>query len=189
MNYVYLLRCADGSLYCGWTTDLERRLKAHNSGTGAKYTRSRLPVELAYYEEYEDRTEALSREWHIKRMTREEKLKLIMKYTGKYKEMADQFRKDGADEQMIERFIREEMEADAFAKGKGTTDINAYKEWMSLPERAREMYLNNAFCTCGDNGSYVTSFAPGYTIRKDRYGLIIEGVCVRCGKQIARVCD
>ena len=77
MNYVYLLRCADGSLYCGWTTDLERRLKAHNSGTGAKYTRSRLPVELVYYEEYEERHEALSREWHIKRMSREEKLQLI----------------------------------------------------------------------------------------------------------------
>ena len=77
MNYVYLLRCADGSLYCGWTTDLERRLMAHNNGTGAKYTRSRLPVELVYYEEYDDRHEALSREWHIKRMSREEKLQLI----------------------------------------------------------------------------------------------------------------
>lgn len=79
MNYVYLLRCADGSLYCGWTTDLAARMKAHNSGKGAKYTRSRLPVELAYYEEYEDRHDALSREWHIKRMTREEKLALIAK--------------------------------------------------------------------------------------------------------------
>ena len=77
MNYVYLLRCADGSLYCGWTTDLERRVKAHNTSKGAKYTRSRLPVELIYYEAYKDRSEALSREWHIKRMTREEKLQLI----------------------------------------------------------------------------------------------------------------
>ena len=78
MNYVYLLRCADGSLYCGWTTDLERRLKTHNVGRGAKYTRSRLPVELAYSETYEDRHEALSREWHIKRMSRAEKEKLIV---------------------------------------------------------------------------------------------------------------
>ena len=77
MNYVYLLRCSDGSLYCGWTTDLAARLEAHNSGKGAKYTRSRLPVELVYYEEYEDRHEALSREWHIKRLSREEKLALI----------------------------------------------------------------------------------------------------------------
>ena len=77
MNYVYLLRCADGSLYCGWTTDLEVRLAAHSSGRGAKYTRSRLPVELVYTEEYEDRHEALSREWHIKRMSRAEKEKLV----------------------------------------------------------------------------------------------------------------
>ena len=77
MNYVYLLRCSDNSIYCGWTTDLNARLAAHNSGHGAKYTRSRLPVELVYYEEYEDKTEALSREWHIKRLSREEKLRLI----------------------------------------------------------------------------------------------------------------
>ena len=77
MNYVYLLRCSDDSLYCGWTTDLDARLKAHNSGKGAKYTRSCLPVELVYYETYEDRHEALSREWHIKRLPREEKLALL----------------------------------------------------------------------------------------------------------------
>ncbi len=77
MNYVYLLRCADGSLYCGWTTRLDKRVEAHNSGRGAKYTRSRLPAELVWFEEYEDRHEALSREWHIKRMSRTEKEKLI----------------------------------------------------------------------------------------------------------------
>ena len=71
MNYVYLLRCADGSLYCGWTTDPEARLAAHNSGRGAKYTRS--------MEMYEDRHEALSREWHIKRMSRTEKESMIRK--------------------------------------------------------------------------------------------------------------
>ena len=76
LNYVYILRCVDGTLYCGWTTDLEARLAAHNSGKGAKYTRSRRPVELVYSEAYEDRHDALSREWHIKRMTREEKLAL-----------------------------------------------------------------------------------------------------------------
>jgi putative endonuclease len=77
MNYVYLLRCADGSFYCGWTTDPEARLKAHNSGHGAKYTRSRLPVEMVYLESYEDRHEALSRECRIKRMNRAAKEKLI----------------------------------------------------------------------------------------------------------------
>ena len=76
MNYVYILRCADDTLYCGWTTDLEARLATHNSGRGAKYTRSRRPVELVYSEAYDDRHDALSREWHIKRMSREEKLKL-----------------------------------------------------------------------------------------------------------------
>ena len=77
MNYVYILKCADDTLYCGWTTDPDARLKAHNSGRGAKYTRSRLPVEMVYLEEFEDKHEALSREWHIKRMSREEKMKLI----------------------------------------------------------------------------------------------------------------
>ena len=76
---VGVLRCADGTLYCGWTTDLSARLEAHNSGNGAKYTRSRLPVELVYHEEYEDRHEALSREWQIKRLSRQEKQSLISK--------------------------------------------------------------------------------------------------------------
>ena len=58
MNYVYLLRCADGSLYCGWTTDPDARAAAHNSGRGAKYTRSRLPVSIVYLEAYENRHEA-----------------------------------------------------------------------------------------------------------------------------------
>ena len=77
MNYVYILKCADGTLYTGWTNDLEKRLKAHNDGTGSKYTRARLPVTLVYFEEYEDKREAMSREWHIKRLTRTQKLKLI----------------------------------------------------------------------------------------------------------------
>ena len=77
MNYVYILKCADDTLYCGWTTDPDARLRAHNSGRGAKYTWSRLPVEMVYLEEFEDKHEALSREWHSKRMSREEKMKLI----------------------------------------------------------------------------------------------------------------
>ena len=77
MNYVYILRCSDDTLYCGWTNDLEARVTAHNSGRGAKYTRSRLPAELVYSEEYESRSEAMRREWHIKRLSRSEKLELI----------------------------------------------------------------------------------------------------------------
>ena len=76
MNYVYILRCADDTLYCGWTTELNKRLASHNSGRGAKYTRSSRPVELIYVEKYEDRHDALSREWHIKRMNQEEKQRL-----------------------------------------------------------------------------------------------------------------
>ena len=77
MNYVYMLRCRDGSLYTGWTNDLEKRLKAHNSGSASKYTRTRLPAELVYFEEWESKEAAMSREWHIKRLSREEKQKLI----------------------------------------------------------------------------------------------------------------
>ena len=79
MNYAYILRCSDGSLYTGWTNNLEARLKAHNSGLGGKYTRCRMPVELVYFEEFETKEEAMSREWHIKRLTRLQKLKLISK--------------------------------------------------------------------------------------------------------------
>lgn len=71
------MRCGDGTLYTGITNDLDHRLKAHNSGRGAKYTRSRLPVELVYSEHSPDRSSALRREAAIKALTREEKLKLI----------------------------------------------------------------------------------------------------------------
>lgn len=77
MNYCYILRCGDGSLYTGWTNDLEKRLAAHSAGKGGRYTRSRLPVELVYYEEYGTREEAMAREWAVKRLTRAEKLALI----------------------------------------------------------------------------------------------------------------
>lgn len=77
MNCVYMLRCGDGSLYTGWTNDLDRRVKAHQAGLGSKYTRSRLPVELVWYEECSSREVAMSREWHIKRMSRREKLDMI----------------------------------------------------------------------------------------------------------------
>ena len=73
MNYTYIVRCSDGSLYTGWTNDLEKRIKAHNEGKGAKYTKSRRPVELVYYEAFEKKEEAMSREWAIKQMSREEK--------------------------------------------------------------------------------------------------------------------
>ena len=82
MNYTYILRCCDGTLYTGWTNDLPRRLAAHNAGTGGKYTRARRPVELVYHEEFATKEEAMSREWHIKRLSREEKLRLIETWKG-----------------------------------------------------------------------------------------------------------
>jgi len=77
MNYTYILSCADGTFYTGWTNDPEKRLAAHNSGRGAKYTRSRLPVELVYRECFATKEEAMAREAAIKRLKRSEKLKLI----------------------------------------------------------------------------------------------------------------
>lgn len=77
MNYVYILKCADGSLYTGYTNDLKRRLKTHNIGKGAKYTRCRLPVELVYYETYETKNEAMKREYSIKQLSRADKVQLI----------------------------------------------------------------------------------------------------------------
>lgn len=76
-NYIYILRCADGTYYTGWTTDPARRLCTHNAGKGAKYTRSRLPVELVYSESFESKSLALKRECEIKKMSREEKAALI----------------------------------------------------------------------------------------------------------------
>ena len=77
MVSVYLLRCADDTLYCGWTTDLQRRLAAHSSGTASRYTRSRRPVELALVIPVADRSAALREEARIKRLPRTAKLELI----------------------------------------------------------------------------------------------------------------
>jgi len=75
--FVYLLRCADGSLYCGWTDDLDQRVAKHQAGTASRYTRSRLPVELAWSAELAGRAEAMREESRIKRLPRTEKLKLV----------------------------------------------------------------------------------------------------------------
>ena len=79
MNYTYLLRCADSTLYCGWTNHLKERVKAHNAGHGAKYTRGRRPVHLLYYEVFDTKREAMQREAMMKRLTRKEKLQLVEK--------------------------------------------------------------------------------------------------------------
>ena len=77
---VYILKCRDGSYYTGWTNDLEKRIKTHNAGKGAKYTKSRLPVTLVYYETFQTKEEAMRREWEIKHLTRSKKLQLLTSF-------------------------------------------------------------------------------------------------------------
>lgn len=100
-------------------------------------------------------------------------------------EMAEQFRNDGCDEYTAGKFIRQEMERDEYQKGEGTIDIEAIQLWNSYPDEAKEMWLHNAFCrNCG-----VASFKSGYNLRKDKFGVVIEGNCNKCGGRIARCCD
>ena len=77
MNYTYMVVCRDRTYYTGWTNNLEKRIQDHNAGKGAKYTKSRLPVVLVYYEVFETKEEAMRREYAIKRLTRKEKEMLI----------------------------------------------------------------------------------------------------------------
>lgn len=80
-NYTYILECADGTLYCGWTNHLKERVAAHNAGKGAKYTKNRRPVVLKYYETFSTKQEAMRREWAVKQLSRKEKLELIEAFT------------------------------------------------------------------------------------------------------------
>jgi len=82
MPYTYIVQCADGTLYTGWTVDLERRLAAHNEGIGAKYTSSRVPVTLVYWESQENQSAAQKREARIKKMPRCKKLDLIREFVN-----------------------------------------------------------------------------------------------------------
>ncbi|MDF2949369.1 MAG: endo/excinuclease domain protein [Sedimentibacter sp.] len=77
MHYIYIVECCDETLYTGYTTDLEKRVKTHNEKKGAKYTRGRTPVVLKYYEEFDNKGDAMKREIQIKEMPKEKKLRLI----------------------------------------------------------------------------------------------------------------
>jgi putative endonuclease len=81
--YCYILECADGTFYTGWTTDPERRVSQHNKGIGAKYTSTRRPVKLVYLETHPNRVDAMKRELAIKKMKRAQKIKLMEKYVEK----------------------------------------------------------------------------------------------------------
>ena len=78
-NYVYIVRCSDQTLYTGWTNHLEKRIEAHNAGKGAKYTKARRPEELVYFETFDNKGDALKREYQIKQLKRSEKEKLILR--------------------------------------------------------------------------------------------------------------
>lgn len=103
----------------------------------------------------------------------------------KYEEMARQMRADGVSEEMIARFVAEEMEEDEFRRSKSVTEIEALREWKKIPERIRKLLLANAFChSCG-----TTEFAHGYTLRMRHGRVLVEGCCAECGAEVARLCD
>ena len=86
MHYTYIVKCKDGTYYTGYTNHLEKRIQAHNEGKGAKYTKGRGPVELVYYEEYEEKQPAMRREWELKQIPRSGKEALIQKWKEETKE-------------------------------------------------------------------------------------------------------
>ena len=103
----------------------------------------------------------------------------------KHKEMARHMRADGVSEEMIARFVAEEMEEDEFRRGKGVTEIEALREWRKIPEHIRKLLLASAFRhNCG-----TTEFAPSYTLRMRRGRVLIKGCCAKCGAEVARLCD
>ena len=102
--YVYMVECADGTYYTGWTKDLENRLAAHNAGTGARYTRSRGLVQLIYMETFVEKTAAQRREWAIKKLTRAQKDQLVRGFDRKAAE-ADTGRMEGCTEAQQNREV------------------------------------------------------------------------------------
>lgn len=85
-NYIYILKCSDNTLYTGWTNDLEKRILNHNTKKGAKYTKNRLPAFLMYFETFDNKIDAMKREYYIKTLSRKEKEELIKTFKGKRKE-------------------------------------------------------------------------------------------------------
>ena len=137
--YVYMLRCGDGSLYTGSTGDVSRRLRVHQSGKGAKYTRSRLPVELVYQEELPDRSAALRREAAIKKLTRGRKLALLAQKERVRMEMR---RKD---RQMTEDFAWEVVDRCEYAVVAMTAeDGYPYCLPVNVVREGRNIYFHSA---------------------------------------------
>ena len=95
MNYTYIVQCSDGTLYTGWTNDLNKRIKAHNNGKGAKYTKPRLPVELVYAKGHATKEEAMKDEYRIKQLPRQDKQKLCREYEEEQKKLQGRTEEEG----------------------------------------------------------------------------------------------
>lgn len=119
------------------------------------------------------------------RWTPDPQIQELIRTNPKYSELAAQFRADGADEYLVQKFIREEIEREEFEKNDGIPDLEATRIWNSWPEDRRQLYLHNAYCS----HCHVGSFAPGYIIRKSGSGIIVEGKCAACGEKIRRFCN
>lgn len=127
-HYTYILRCNDGTLYTGYTNDLDKRVKAHNEGKGAKYTRSRSPVVLVYHEVFDTKKEAMSREWHIKHdMTRDEKIKLIESSANSLTDLGSEHRMEPSNANALNYFERrnESMADDKKIEATKTEEVKA----------------------------------------------------------------
>jgi len=179
-HYVYILKCADGTYYTGYTTDPERRTQVHNSGKGAKYTRARRPVELIYTEEYDDKIEAHRREYAIKQLTRAEKEKLmyekkIEEYAAKAKERwgdTDAFReyeKKSAGRNAEEhRAIADQM-MDIFAEFGKIKDSSPESEEAVVLVRKLQDFITEHYYQCTDEilGSLGEAYGAGGEFTKN----------------------
>lgn len=173
--FVYMLRCGDGSLYTGYTDDIPRRLAVHQSGKGAKYTRSRLPVMLAYWEELPDKSSALRREAAVKRLTRRQKLALIAE-----KEKSSMTEMRRKDRQMPEKFAWEVVDRCEYAFLSMTgEDGTPYGVPITIVRDGRAVYFHSAMegrkVRCLRQNPRVCLTCVGNTeIQQDRFTTLYE---------------
>jgi predicted GIY-YIG superfamily endonuclease len=197
-HYVYILKCADGTYYTGYTTDPERRTQVHNSGKGAKYTRARRPVELIYTEEYDDKIEAHRREYSIKQLTRAEKEKLmyekkIEEYAAKAKERwgdTDAFKeyeKKSAGRNAEEhRAIADQM-MDIFAEFGKIKDSSPESEEAVVLVRKLQDFITEHYYQCTDEilGSLGEAYGAGGEFTKNINDAAGDGAAEFASKAIA----
>ena len=144
------MKCKDGTYYTGWTNNLNKRLKDHNDGKGAKYTKARLPVSLIYYEEFQTKEEAMSREYEIKRMPRSEKSKLI--------------REDNAFENHEQEVKEKWGKTDAYREHKEKTKNYSKQKWDDLAQGMDHIMVE--FAVCMQNGEEPSSHKAQKLVEK-----------------------